>query len=111
MQKRSLSDAKLFDVTHPSRIGHTALNLQGEETGLKEFRVTVSYYMPGGYARWEASPKEKVFLMLEGELTFKTKTEEVTLRPWDSVSLAANEGREIANNTNRPATMIVVAGL
>jgi hypothetical protein len=38
----------------------------------------------------------------------KTKTEEIVLGPWDSIYIGANEGREIINNTNKPASMLVV---
>ena len=53
-------------------------------------------------------PTEKVYIVIEGEVTVKTKTEEVTLGPMDSLYLPPNEGREVMNKTNKTATMLVV---
>ncbi|GAI97899.1 unnamed protein product, partial [marine sediment metagenome] len=69
-------------------------NFMGEQTALE-------------YA-YEDSPTEKVYFVLEGEITVKTKKEEVTLGPWDSVYLAPNEGRELINKTNKPVSMLVI---
>ena len=51
---------------------------------------------------------EKIYFVLEGELTVKSKTEEFVLRKGDSLFLGPNEGRELINNTNMPASMLVV---
>ena len=32
----------------------------------------------------------------------------VTLGPWDSIYIGADEGRAIVNETNRPASMLVI---
>lgn len=70
----------------------------------------LSYFLPDGGAEWayEDSPTEKVYLVLDGEITVKTKTEEVTLGPMDSLYLAPNEGREIINKSNKTVSMLVV---
>jgi uncharacterized cupin superfamily protein len=47
-------------------------------------------------------------VVLEGELTVRNKTEELTLEPVDSLYLASNEGREIINKTNKPVTILVM---
>ena len=49
-----------------------------------------------------------VYVVLDGQLSVKNKTEEVTLGPMDSLYLGPNEGREILNKTNKPVTMLVV---
>ena len=62
----------------------TAMRLQGkEETGIQKFWMGLSYFLPGGGAGWayEDSPTEKVYLVLDGEMTVKSRTEEVTLGP------------------------------
>ena len=46
--------------------------------------------------------------MLEGEVTVKTETQEVVLGPYDSLYVGENEGRSIINNTNKPASMLVI---
>ena len=88
-----------------------ALRLQGkEESGIQKFWVGLSYFLPGGGADWayEDNPNEKVYIVLDGEMTVRNKTEEVTLGPMDSLYLEPNEGRELINKTNKPATMLVV---
>jgi glyoxylate utilization-related uncharacterized protein len=109
MKKVSLSQVKPYSAT--KHFNMTALRLQGkEETGIQKFWVGLSYFLPDGGAEWayEDSPTEKVYLVLDGEITVKTKTEEVTLGPMDSLYLAPNEGREIINKSNKPVSMLVV---
>jgi glyoxylate utilization-related uncharacterized protein len=109
MKKVSLSQVKPYAAA--KHFNMTAMRLQGkEETGIQKFWVGLSYFLPGGGAEWayEDNPSEKVYVVLDGELTVKSKTEEFTLRPMDSLYLAPNEGREIINKTNKTVTMLVV---
>ena len=109
MKKISLSQVKPYAAA--KHYNMTAMRLQGkEETGIQKFWVGLSYFLPGGGAEWayEDSPNEKVYIVLDGEIIVRNKTEEVTLGPMDSLYLAPNEGREITNKTNKPVTMLVV---
>jgi glyoxylate utilization-related uncharacterized protein len=109
MKKVSLSQVKPYAAA--KHFNMTALRLQGkEETGIQRFWMGLSYFLPDGGAEWayEDSPTEKVYLVLDGEITVKTKTEEVTLGPMDSLYLAPNEGREIINKSNKTVSMLVV---
>jgi mannose-6-phosphate isomerase-like protein (cupin superfamily) len=109
MKKVSLNQVKPYAAA--GHFNMTAMRLQGkEESGLQKFWVGLSYFLPGGGAEWayEDNPNEKVYIVLEGELTVKNKTEEVTLGAMDSLYLAPNEGRSLINKTNKPVTMIVV---
>jgi quercetin dioxygenase-like cupin family protein len=36
------------------------------------------------------------------------KKEKIVLKAWDSIHIGAGEGREIINETNKPASMLVV---
>ena len=95
----------------PGHFGMVAMKLSGkEETGAEKFWIGLSHFLPGGGAEYayEDSPTEKVYFVLEGEITVKTKKEEVTLGPFDSVYLAPNEGRELINKTNKPVSMLVI---
>ncbi|NPV60545.1 MAG: cupin domain-containing protein [Actinobacteria bacterium] len=108
MEKVELEDAKPYQA--PGHFGMTALKLHGrEETGCRAFWVGLSHFLPGGGAGFDASPAEKVYFVLEGEVTVRSESgETVTLGPWDSLFIGAGEGREIVNETNRPASMLVV---
>jgi quercetin dioxygenase-like cupin family protein len=51
---------------------------------------------------------EKVYVVLDGEVTVITDAGETVLRRLDSCLLAPNEARSIENRTNQPASMLVV---
>ena len=109
MKKVRLDQVKPYEAAGHFKM--TAMRLQGkEETGIQKFWVGVSYFLPGGGAEWayEDNPNEKVYIVLDGEITVKNKEEEITLKPMDSLYLAPNEGRSILNKTNKPVTMMVV---
>jgi len=109
MKKVIFDEVKAYNP--PGHINMSALKIQGqEETGLSAFWVGLSHFLPGGGAEWgyEDNPEEKVYVVLEGEITIKTKDETVVLKRWDSVYLEPNEGREIINETNKPTSMLVI---
>lgn len=109
MKKISLAQVKPYAA--PGHFNMVAMRLSGkEETGAQKFWMGLSHFLPGGGAEYayEDSPTEKVYIVLEGEITVKTKKEEFTLGPLDVIYIAPNEGREIINKTNKPVSMLVV---
>ena len=107
MKKIQLEQVKPYEA--PGHFNMAALRLSGkDETGAEKFWVGLSHFLPGGGAEFGTTPAEKYYFVLDGEITVKTKKEEVTLGPWDSVYIAPNEGREIINKTNKPVSMLVV---
>lgn len=108
MKKISLDQVKPYAA--PGHFDMTALRLSGkDETGARKFWVGLSYFLPGGGAEYayEDSPTEKVYVVLDGELTVKTRKEEFTLGPMELLYIAPHEGREIINKTNKTVTMLV----
>lgn len=109
MKKRSLVDVKPYVA--PGHFDMVALKLHGvDESGATKFWMGMSHFLPGGGAEYayEDSPTEKVYMVLEGEITVKSKTETIILKKYDSIFIPPFEGREIINETNMPATMLVV---
>ncbi len=110
MKKMNFNDAKPYEAR-----GHfltAALRLSGkEETGAKNFWVGMSHFLPGGGTEYsgEDQTNEKVYIVIEGQVTVKSKTEEFVLNPMDALYIAPHEGRSILNKTNKPASMLVVA--
>jgi quercetin dioxygenase-like cupin family protein len=51
---------------------------------------------------------DKFYVVLEGELTMAVGGEEFRLGPLDSIWIGPNENRQVRNDTNRVATMLVV---
>jgi glyoxylate utilization-related uncharacterized protein len=109
MKKISIKDLEAYSA--PGHFGMTAMRIHGkEETGGTKFWMGLSHFLPGGGAEWayEDNPLEKVYFVLEGEITVKSKTETLVLQKGDTIYLAPNEGREVINATNMPASMLVI---
>jgi len=108
MKKVELKDVKPYVA--PKHFNMTALRLHGkEETGSTKFWMGLSHFLPQGGAEFDASPTEKVYFVLDGEVTVvDEKKNKLVLRKHDSIHIGANEGRSIINETNEPASMLVV---
>jgi quercetin dioxygenase-like cupin family protein len=107
MEVVRLSEAKPYQA--PKHVDVCALRLQGyEASGAESFSVGLSYYLPGGRAEMDATPVEKVYVVLDGEVTVTTEEGTWTLGPLDSCRLAPNEARAVENRSNRVATMLVI---
>ena len=107
MKKVLIKEARRFET--PKHFDMAALRLHGkDETGCQKFWVGLSQFLPGGGAGYDASPAEKVYFVLDGEITVKSKDETVVLKPWESIYIGPNEGREIVNETNLTASMLLV---
>lgn len=108
MKVTRLEEAVAYYPPKHSATTH-ALYLQHKSLGSDApYWVGCSYYLPGAKAEWDASPLSKVYIVLDGKLVIATEDGEVVLSAMDSVSLAPNERREVHNDTNRVATMLVV---
>jgi uncharacterized cupin superfamily protein len=87
----------------------TALRLQGfDASSASRFWVGLSHYEPGGSAERDVSATEKVYIVLDGEVTVLTDDGEVALGPLDSCYLAPGEARAVENRTRTRASMLVV---
>jgi quercetin dioxygenase-like cupin family protein len=90
--------------------GMVGFRLQGMEASpAQSIWVGLSQYLPGGRADMGSSPTEKVYVVLEGEITITTKEGETVIGPLDSVLIAANEERSVENRTNNIVKMLVVS--
>jgi quercetin dioxygenase-like cupin family protein len=93
----------------PNHFDIRGLRLQGYEAGGPEnFSVGLSHFLPGGYAGPDSSPFEKVYVVLAGSLSIWIGDEKTVLGPFDSCTIATNEVRKVANETNDIATILVV---
>lgn len=93
----------------PNHRGVVGLRLQGfEEGGPGNQWVGYSQFLPGGGAGPDATPFEKVYVVLEGAMTVIVAGRETVLGPLDSATIAPGEVREIVNRSNHVAKMLVV---
>ncbi|MDI6024633.1 cupin domain-containing protein [Corticibacterium sp. UT-5YL-CI-8] len=107
MFTKRFSDALPYDA--PNHRGVTGLRLQGfEEDGPKNQWIGLSQFLPGGGAGPDSTPIEKVYVVLEGEMTVIAGGTETVLGPLDSCTIAAGEMREIVNRSNHVCKMLVV---
>ena len=102
-----INDAPNYDAA--KHHGCVGVRLQGAEVSpVTSFWLGVSTFEPGGGAEWDATAAEKVYLVLEGEVTVETDGQKVVLGPKDSVFLPSNERRRIINESGAPALMAVM---
>ncbi len=107
MQVSRLEHARLYEA--PRHHDMRALRLQGwDATRTDAFWVGLSYFLPGGGADHDTAPTERVYVVVEGQVTVTTDQDEATLGPLDSIHLAPGEARSVENRTNRPAAMLVL---
>jgi mannose-6-phosphate isomerase-like protein (cupin superfamily) len=103
---KRFSEAKTCEA--PNHRDFTGLRLFGAEArGSKSPIVGISHFLPGGGAGPDASPPEKVYFVLEGELTVIIDGKETVLKKQDSCFIGPNESREIVNRTNQACSILV----
>jgi quercetin dioxygenase-like cupin family protein len=107
MQVTKYKDAKRYEAANHFDV--SALRLQGADaTKTSTFWVGLSHYLPGGRAEKSASDFERVYMVLDGEITVTTEAGNVTLGKMDSVHIAPKELRTVINNGNHVCTMLVI---
>jgi quercetin dioxygenase-like cupin family protein len=106
MHVKRFADAKPYDA--PNHRLYSSLRLFGAEAGgAKSVIFGISHFLPGGGAGPDASPPEKVYLVLSGELTVIVNGKETVLKAMDSCVIEPNETREIINRSNEVCTIAV----
>ncbi len=107
MHVKRFQDAEPYDA--PNHRGVVGLRLQGHEAhGPKNQWVGFSQFLPGGGAGPDSTLFEKVYVVLEGEMTVIANGQETVLRKMDSCTIWPNETREIVNRSNHVCKMLVV---
>jgi quercetin dioxygenase-like cupin family protein len=94
----------------PKHHGCTALRLQGFEASAADFAwAGLSHILPGGGADMDAGPLGKIYVVTAGEVTVTLGDGTLaTLGAMDSCFIPAGEAREVRNDSNAVASMIVV---
>jgi len=107
MRVTRINEAEAYQA--PNHFDCASLRLQGwDVSDSKNFWVGLSHFLPGGGCTMEATPLEKVYVVVAGEITVETPDGRATLGVHDSCHIPANEKRRVINETNAPASMIVV---
>ncbi|WP_424135511.1 cupin domain-containing protein [Roseomonas chloroacetimidivorans] len=100
----------------PGHFDMRMFRLQGREAGPSDtLWLGLSWLLPGGHTTLDASPIEKHYVVVEGELTIIAEQnggqEEALLHPLDSCRIAPGEGRKLENRSNRPAAVLLAMPL
>lgn len=104
---KRFADAKPYEA--PNHWGVVGLRLQGFEPGGPTNQwLGLSQFLPGGGAGPDSTPMEKVYFVLDGEMTVIVDGHETVLKKFDSCTIPAGEVRKIENRTNSVVTMAVV---
>jgi quercetin dioxygenase-like cupin family protein len=103
---RKLSDAKAYEA--PNHRDYKSLRVFGAEMGVSQTLIFgISHFLPGGGAGPDASPPEKIYYVLAGELTVIAGGKETVVKQGDSCYIGPNESREIVNRGNEVCTIAV----
>lgn len=107
MHLKRFDDAQPYEA--PNHFGCHGLRLQGfEEGGPTNQWIGFSQFLPGGGAGPDSTPFEKVYIVLEGEMTVIVDGVETVLGRFDSCTIAPDEERVIENRSNHVCKMLVV---
>ena len=80
---RKLSEAKPYEA--PNHRNYESLRIFGAEMGGSQALIFgISHFQPGGGAGPDASPPEKIYHVLKGELTVIAGGKEIVARPGDT---------------------------
>ena len=103
---RKFSEAKAYEA--PNHRAYKSFRVYGAEMGGSQALVFgISHFLPGGGAGPDASPPEKIYYVLSGELTLIAGGKENVLKANDSCFIGPNESREIVNRGNEVCTIAV----
>lgn len=106
MHVKRFKDAKQYEA--PNHRQYASLRLFGAEAGgTKSIIFGYSHFLPGGGAGPDASPPEKVYFVISGELTVIVDGKETVLKANDSCVIESNETREIVNRGNEVCSIVV----
>lgn len=103
-------EAPAYDA--PGHALMTMVRLQGREAGPTDTAwLGVSTIAPGGGTTLDASGVEKLYVVLDGTVTVSNGQDTISLNRWDSCRIAPGEGRQLGNDTDAPATILLVMPL
>ncbi|HBK17181.1 MAG TPA: cupin domain-containing protein [Gammaproteobacteria bacterium] len=108
MEITRFADARPYEA--PGHFDMCGLRLQGFDASSAGFAWTgLSQFLPGGGAEMDTSPLEKIYVVIDGEVTVLLGSgEKHVLSRFDSCFIPGGEARQILNEGNHTATMLVI---
>ncbi len=115
MQITRLNEAQTYQA--PNHDGMTCYRLQGKEAGPSEkMWMGMSVIEPGGQTGLDGSPSEKIYFVLEGELSVICEMPdglriETKLYANDSCTFLAGEKRQLRNLSNSVVKVLLAMSI
>jgi len=110
MRKVSVKEGVPYQA--PGHFEMKAIRLHSkEESNCESFTLGLSHFLPEGGTEFVKPPVELIYFILDGEMTVVSETETIVLGKYDSIHFDRFEGKSIVNNSNMPASMLVIAGM
>jgi len=107
MEITRIKDADPYHA--PKHFKMVARRLQGlDASGAESCSVGFSTFEPGGGAESSATPFEKIYVVLSGEITVTVAAGTFTLGQYDSCRIEPDEDREMLNTSDAPAEVLVI---
>jgi hypothetical protein len=111
MHVTPFNEARPYEA--PNHFDMRCLRLQGKEAGPStQMWMGMSQILPGGHTTLDPSPIEKLYFVAEGEVTvvgaLNGVEQRASLRTFDSCRFAPGEARQLLNESNRPALVLLV---
>src|ERR1700751_6284743 len=103
---RKFAEAKAYEA--PNHRAYKSFRVYGAEMGCSQTLVFgISHFLPGGGAGPDASPAEKIYYVLAGELTVIAGGKEQVIKAGDTCYIGPNESRGIVNPGHYVCTIAV----
>jgi mannose-6-phosphate isomerase-like protein (cupin superfamily) len=115
MQITRINEAQTYQA--PNHDGMTCFRLQGKEAGISDkMWMGMSVIKPGGHTGFDGSPSEKIYFVLEGELSIifegpNGAQSETTLYANDSCIFLAGEKRQLKNLSNSVVKVLLAMSI
>jgi uncharacterized cupin superfamily protein len=114
MHVTRIADAPVYEA--PRHFDMVCRYLQGRDAGpAEQLWLGLSEIAPGGHTGLDASPMEKHYVVLEGELTLigeqGGQRDEAVLGPLDSCRFAPGEARQLVNRSQHVAKVLLAMPL
>lgn len=107
MEITRFDDARAYDA--PGHFKMTAQRLQGADaTGAESCSVGFSTFEPGGGCDNSATPFEKIYVVLSGEMSVTVAAGSFKLGKFDSCRIEPGEERSMLNESDAPAEVLVI---
>jgi quercetin dioxygenase-like cupin family protein len=101
-----LADAPPYDA--PGHHGFSTVRLQGREASpATNLWLGLSTIAPGGHTDAAAADVEKLYVLIEGEVSICNDAELIVLGPLDSCRIAPGEPRVLRNVGEGPAKLLL----